>query len=248
MSILFKHKINWQYAIGEIILIFIGITLAIAFNNWNDRRIQLNNQKEQSALLVKSIYNDLVKEQKYLGDVIEDLNEQKLGSDYLLKIVESDNNDIHNLSMFFKNHLIVSTGINVNRNENSWDELNAKGLMYLIPYDSLQSLLNTFYTEYDFSISNFKELPREVRLKYRKLGAPCATTEALRKQHIDKVEYPHDRSFIECLMNQDNYKALLLQILDSSYFNIPRFKALKEKSQYIVSYMEEAYPHILGLQ
>ena len=33
-----KHKINWQYAIGEVILIFVGITLAIAFNNWNEER------------------------------------------------------------------------------------------------------------------------------------------------------------------------------------------------------------------
>ena len=36
---LFKHNINWKYAFGEVILIFIGITLAIAFDNWNEKRI-----------------------------------------------------------------------------------------------------------------------------------------------------------------------------------------------------------------
>ena len=31
----FKKRINWKYALGEIFLIFIGINLAIWFNNWN---------------------------------------------------------------------------------------------------------------------------------------------------------------------------------------------------------------------
>ena len=30
--------INWRYAIGEVFLIFLGITLAIAFQNWNEQR------------------------------------------------------------------------------------------------------------------------------------------------------------------------------------------------------------------
>ena len=41
-------KINWSYAFGEIALIFIGITLAIAFQNWNENRKQ--NKLEQSVL------------------------------------------------------------------------------------------------------------------------------------------------------------------------------------------------------
>lgn len=31
-------KLNWRYALGEIALIFIGISLAIAFDNWNENR------------------------------------------------------------------------------------------------------------------------------------------------------------------------------------------------------------------
>lgn len=31
-------RLDWKYALTEIALIFVGITLAIAFNNWNERR------------------------------------------------------------------------------------------------------------------------------------------------------------------------------------------------------------------
>lgn len=31
-------KLGWKYALGEVVLIFIGITAAIAFQNWNDDR------------------------------------------------------------------------------------------------------------------------------------------------------------------------------------------------------------------
>ena len=33
-----KFKLSWGQALAEIALIFIGITLAVAFNNWNENR------------------------------------------------------------------------------------------------------------------------------------------------------------------------------------------------------------------
>jgi len=34
------RKVNWTYALGELILIFLGINLAIWFNNWNEAKKQ----------------------------------------------------------------------------------------------------------------------------------------------------------------------------------------------------------------
>ncbi|WP_262910644.1 hypothetical protein [Psychroserpens luteolus] len=33
--------INWKYAFGELLLIFLGITIAIWFNNWNETKNQI---------------------------------------------------------------------------------------------------------------------------------------------------------------------------------------------------------------
>ena len=52
-------KINWKYVVGEILLIFIGISLAIWFNNWNSS-MQLNRNKNIVILKIKDeIENNL---------------------------------------------------------------------------------------------------------------------------------------------------------------------------------------------
>ena len=40
---------NWKYVLGEIFLIFIGITLAIWFNNFNQNRIDENKKVQYLA-------------------------------------------------------------------------------------------------------------------------------------------------------------------------------------------------------
>jgi hypothetical protein len=52
-------KINWKYAFGEILLIFIGITLAITFQNWNENRKQAELEKTVLKQLKVSLQNDV---------------------------------------------------------------------------------------------------------------------------------------------------------------------------------------------
>ena len=44
----FKGKFNWKYVLGEIALLFIGINLAIWFNNYNTA--QKTNQAKSLAI------------------------------------------------------------------------------------------------------------------------------------------------------------------------------------------------------
>jgi hypothetical protein len=53
------HPLNWKYALGEILLIFIGINLAIWFNNWNETR----KLKEEEKRILQSILTDLEDDQ-----------------------------------------------------------------------------------------------------------------------------------------------------------------------------------------
>lgn len=55
-------KINWQYALGEVIIVSIGITIAFALNNWKENR---NNQKIKQQYL-SSLKIDIQKEIKQL--------------------------------------------------------------------------------------------------------------------------------------------------------------------------------------
>ena len=46
---------NWKYIIGEILLIFIGINLAIWFNDWNTSR----NAREQKSVAIAKIKEEV---------------------------------------------------------------------------------------------------------------------------------------------------------------------------------------------
>lgn len=50
---------NWKYIIGEVLLIFIGINLAIWFNDWNDTNKTTANKEIAIAKIKEEIQNNL---------------------------------------------------------------------------------------------------------------------------------------------------------------------------------------------
>ncbi len=61
-----------KYAIGEIILVVIGILIALQINNWNE--IRKNDEKE--ALLIKNIIEDLSSDTIHINQALNELEEQ----------------------------------------------------------------------------------------------------------------------------------------------------------------------------
>ena len=62
-----KLKLNWKYAMGEVTLIFIGISLAVAFDNWNQHRTKDKTQK----LFLEEIRTDLYQDTIVLNRVLK---------------------------------------------------------------------------------------------------------------------------------------------------------------------------------
>jgi hypothetical protein len=61
-----------KYAIGEIILVVIGILIALQINNWNEGR--KNNEKE--ATLIKNIIEDLNSDTAHINQALDELGKQ----------------------------------------------------------------------------------------------------------------------------------------------------------------------------
>ena len=57
---LFKSSaVNWKYFVGEILLIFFGISLAIWFNNWNTSNTINENKRIAIDKIEEEIQNNL---------------------------------------------------------------------------------------------------------------------------------------------------------------------------------------------
>ena len=61
----------FKYAIGEILLVMIGILLALQVNNWNQNRLN----KKESKSIIASIHDDLVKDTLLLSERISGYEE-----------------------------------------------------------------------------------------------------------------------------------------------------------------------------
>jgi hypothetical protein len=51
--------VNWRYAIGEVVLIVVGILIALAFADWNDRRVERGHELEMLGELRNGLELDL---------------------------------------------------------------------------------------------------------------------------------------------------------------------------------------------
>jgi len=75
-----------KYAIGEIVLVVIGILIALSINNWNTNR--LNRQKE--AFYLNRITHELKASIQYHKDLRDNFNNRAIGVDRIIKIWQSD--------------------------------------------------------------------------------------------------------------------------------------------------------------
>jgi len=73
-----------KYAIGEIVLVVIGILIALQINNWNEQK----NEEKNANVLAQSMLDDLVKDTVALRSAI-DFNTKKL------EIIDNFINNLH---------------------------------------------------------------------------------------------------------------------------------------------------------
>jgi len=132
----FKYS---RYAIGEIVLVVIGILIALQINTWNEER--KNHEKE--ILLLTRIRSDLELDTVYLRDRI--LNSKKIVQNHLkaleeLHLVQDSINHIKDLL-----NLIDLDSEMLTINNATYNEMNNTGQIELINNMVLKNDLNNYY-------------------------------------------------------------------------------------------------------
>jgi hypothetical protein len=128
-----------KYAIGEIVLVVIGILIALQINNWNEAS---KNQKEELKLL-HEMHNNLKND---LKDCIWNINKQedlKASNIAVLNHLEEAIPTNDTLKKHYGN-LIYST--TQRRNMAAYDHLRSRGID-LISNDSLRTHITVVYSE-----------------------------------------------------------------------------------------------------
>ena len=146
-----------KYAIGEIILVVIGILIALQINNWNQTRIE--NLEEQIAL--KNLKEDFDFNYKTLDSLIKSTIKSKEFEFSILKYTgnkpkpktEDEFNDLLNqslgLSEFFPRN-------------GSLDELLSSGKLKVIKNQRLRKSLSSWYPVFESIVAREKTVLREI--------------------------------------------------------------------------------------
>ena len=156
-----------KYAIGEIVLVVIGILIALQINNWNEVR----KSDSQVQLLLNNLVEAINQDIDYLQSsaILHEFRSNSLR--YLVKMSDNDfefNSRLDpipkyenspfwdgaypdTLNLNLMNRTYYFSGINDNTviNKNVLDELKSTGLFSAIKNDSLKIAINTYYSFVD---------------------------------------------------------------------------------------------------
>jgi len=138
-SLLMENKTSkyFKYAIGEIILVVIGILIALQINNWNEIR----KQRNQELHYLKNLKTDLNLNIAELDNYISVRNSRIESANIVLDHFEGK--PLHDLSDFAFHTTNIYIWQKFSQHDNTFQELTNSGNLALISNDSIKNgLLN----------------------------------------------------------------------------------------------------------
>jgi hypothetical protein len=126
-----------KYAIGEIVLVVIGILIALQINNWNEQRKETSFERK----VLKEINISIVQNIGYLDMGIKSNNTAIKSCQVILNYFENNLAYADSLDRHFSNSLLW---FYPSLNNNAYESLKSYGL-HLIKNDSIRNMLGKIY-------------------------------------------------------------------------------------------------------
>ncbi|MGB5357759.1 MAG: DUF6090 family protein [Eudoraea sp.] len=233
-----------RYAIGEIVLVVIGILIALQINNWNEQRKTINKEKGY----IRSIYQDLEKDLDRINISRAMLTKQyKYGIEVLRAFEQKDGKDMDSVDITNKAGWELTQIIPMMREDNTWDDLKVKGIETYIIKDSLTQLLDGLYANYDIQIDRFNQLPKKVREELRMLTGYCNDSDgaqSIYEKGIDNYGASSPK-FRKCILSNENVPRLVSAVTLSAIVNIRLCEGLQKEAEALKNYMEKHFKHLI---
>ncbi len=152
-----------KYAVGEIVLVVIGILIALQINTWSNEHDDLKLERTYLEALHFEITEDL----QFYSNVADSLKKQRASAQHVLQFLENPAAKITDSLLFIKTFRNCADGENLTRTEVTWNELQSTGRLSLIRNKDLVRQLFEYYAFLDQFAFDFNKFPMERRYLVR---------------------------------------------------------------------------------
>ncbi|MGB5418200.1 DUF6090 family protein [Algibacter sp.] len=197
----------FKYAIGEIILVVIGILIALQINNWNENNKNKKSEHKYLTYLSKEIRNDSVSlEYSWFRARPKKIESLNLAKDYILGNLKIDD------TLSFINKVSfggVNSRASFQGSSNTFDELKSTGALNLIMDDDIRTQIMSYYNNKVF----IRDYIDNIRSDYADYVNSIKVFNSKYPDSINTPEIPR----ILLKMKADEFHSLINQELTYTY-------------------------------
>jgi hypothetical protein len=198
-----------KYAIGEIILVVIGILIALQINNWN---IDNANHKAEQQYLKRLIVelDDEIENYTYLK---EGFIKQQTSINELLKIWNQPQPVIKDSAGFWPKFFAASGAGPWYKEPVTWTQLVQSGEMKLIQDKESVETLFKHYSNLERVAKNFSEYPTQTTSEARKfIATTYSETDLLIKETDYRPFFPDVQFMTKIFENKKEFRVLFVRV------------------------------------
>ena len=220
------------YAIGEILLVMVGILLALQVNNWNESRKSKDEFQRSLQALSEDIKNDTSNIQSY----IRRLESQVRATTLIIPVLESEKHYIKDSLAFVQAFMELSLATNVDLNTEIWDDIRTSGLHKVYASSELVTSIQEYYKRYKRYANNWQNGYRN-RIEMRELKYEFLSQNDLDLIRSEPTKMPSPEAFT-AILNEPQVLTLTKSIKHTSTLFLGYFTRCKDSAEKVIQLIE----------
>jgi len=219
-----------KYAIGEIVLVVIGILIALSINNWNEKRLKKIQVDGYLRSLIVDLKSDILQYES-------NIEGYQSGYDNINRILL---NDVYKKLEVDSISELIAGYWNLNRtSDQTYQKIKNAGLLEMLGTIEINNAVNDYYnisiSHYDYLINWDKELTERdgffwhyndqyesnANNRFRSSSLPFKEDAAKRKDDLIRlIESTLGRNYLRNAITRDEYGLLIVRDIKSKAENI----------------------------
>ncbi|MBT8288591.1 MAG: hypothetical protein HKN00_13285 [Flavobacteriaceae bacterium] len=231
-----KFSKYFIYAIGEIILVVIGILIALQINAWNTDR---NNNKLEQQYIGRLI-NELKEEINTYNNLKEGFKRQNEAVINLLKIWNQPRSIAIDTAQFWNDFFAGSGAGPWHKDPVIWTQLVQSGELKLITDQSVIEALFTHYANVKRTADNYNEYPTQTTNEARKLIATTfAESDFLLTPQYEQRQKPPAKVIDLIFTDKEAYQVVFVRVGIIARIHVNSMASLAGSAEDVIKMLEK---------